>query len=178
MTSKTVRPPRNSPRRAWLLMLQAHRTLVDRTDRSVKNAGNISLVEYEVLSHLSRVPDRRFRMIDIANMLLVSRSGVSRLVRRLEKAGYVRLEDSVEDRRVTYTVLTDKGYDLHQQTYDAFIKGSEESLAQHLSDADLEDLARILQIIIEGNGFLGIEDIDQSADSARFDASRLTPAQA
>lgn len=138
-------------RQAWFLLVQAYKTVVESTDRAIKKEGRVSLVEYELLSRLSHAPDHKLRMIDIATMLLVSRSGVSRLVRRVEKLGYVRLEDSPEDRRVTYTILTGKGVEAVRRTYEVFARASEESLAAHLGPDDLNNLCHLLRQVIDGS---------------------------
>jgi DNA-binding MarR family transcriptional regulator len=70
----------------------------------------LTLNDYEVLLHLSRAPDRRLRRVDLVERLLLTPSGITRLLDGLERGGFVAKATCDFDARVTYAVLTDAGY--------------------------------------------------------------------
>lgn len=94
---------------AWRAYLDGTRLLLQALDRQLAANAGISLVEYEVLVALSEAPDRRMRMRDLADALLATRSGATRVVERLERAGWVRRMECVDDRRGTDAELTEAG---------------------------------------------------------------------
>jgi DNA-binding MarR family transcriptional regulator len=95
---------------AWRGMLSTHARVVAVLDAELREAHDISLVEYEVLMYLLDAPANRLRMSDLADELLIlSRSGLTRLVDRLEKAGLVRRRPSAEDGRGFFAELTPAG---------------------------------------------------------------------
>ena len=87
----------------------SHASLVRDLDRELEESHGLPLTHYEVLLHLANAPDDRLRMSDLAGSVLLSQSGVTRLVDRIEKAGLVVREPCPEDRRVLYARLTDVG---------------------------------------------------------------------
>lgn len=74
----------------------------------------ISLREYDVLYTLSKCPDRRLRLHDLNNEILLSQPSLSRMCDRLEKAGYVAREGDPSDKRGTVICLTDDGLDVQK----------------------------------------------------------------
>jgi DNA-binding MarR family transcriptional regulator len=69
----------------------------------------LTLSDYEVLLRLARAPDRRMRRVDLAEQVLLTASGITRLLDGLERSGYVERGSCETDRRVVYAVLTDDG---------------------------------------------------------------------
>jgi DNA-binding MarR family transcriptional regulator len=94
---------------AWRGFLRVHAALVRELDRELEEAHGLPLTHYEVLLHLWNAPERRLRMSDLAQSVLLSQSGVTRLVDRLEAAGLVLRAPCAADRRVLYAQLTDAG---------------------------------------------------------------------
>jgi DNA-binding MarR family transcriptional regulator len=94
---------------AWRGFLRVHAALVRELDRELEEAHGLPLTHYEVLLHLGNAPGCRLRMSDLAQSVLLSQSGVTRLVDRLEAAGLVARSPCAEDRRVLYAQLTDAG---------------------------------------------------------------------
>jgi DNA-binding MarR family transcriptional regulator len=88
---------------------RVHEALVRELDRELEEAHGLPLTHYEVLLHLGNAPGCRLRMSDLAQSVLLSQSGVTRLVDRLEAAGLVARSPCAEDRRVLYAQLTDAG---------------------------------------------------------------------
>ncbi|MFD0372864.1 MarR family winged helix-turn-helix transcriptional regulator [Streptomyces sp. NPDC127114] len=92
------------------LLFEAHDGLHAKLAPTLEKAG-LSSLDFGALMRLSRSPERQLRMTDLAAQLLLSTSGVTRLVDRLQRGGLVRRESSTEDRRSTYAVLTAEGSD-------------------------------------------------------------------
>src|SRR4051812_21881263 len=94
---------------AWRNFITAHATLIDRIDRNLAEADLIPLHWYDVLIELSEAPDHRLRMHELASSVVLSRSGLTRLVDRLEKEGFLTRERDATDRRGAYAVITEQG---------------------------------------------------------------------
>jgi DNA-binding MarR family transcriptional regulator len=107
---------------AWWKLLAAHALLVRRTGRDLASAAVLPLDSYNVLRLLHKAPGRRLRLSKLARAVLLTRSGVTRLVDRLEKAGLLRREDSVHDRRGSCAVLTDEGWNELRRTRVVFAR--------------------------------------------------------
>ena len=69
----------------------------------------LTINDYEVMLRLARAPDQRLRRVDLAEQVLLTASGITRLLDGLEKAGFVGRSACAEDRRVVYAVLTEEG---------------------------------------------------------------------
>ena len=94
---------------AWRAYLDATRLLVQVLDRQLETDAGISFTDYELLVKLSEAPERRLRMRDLADAALSTRSGMTRAVTRLERAGWVRRVECEEDRRGMFAALTPAG---------------------------------------------------------------------
>ena len=136
---------------AWLNLLQTFAVVSGRLEAELDAAHGLSLAEHEVLMRLMQSPERRLRMYDLADLLLLSKSGVTRIVDRLEKRGVVAREISDEDRRVVYAVLNPAGMKLVRQTRTLMHESVERFFSRHLSDADVAALRGILRGVLEGN---------------------------
>ena len=95
--------------RAWGGFLRAHARLVRALDEELREAHGMPLGTFDVLIQLSRAPDSRLRMRDLADAIVLSRSGLTRLVDRLVRDGLVRREKCGDDARGAWAVLTPKG---------------------------------------------------------------------
>jgi DNA-binding MarR family transcriptional regulator len=91
-------------------------------------------------------------MADLASLLLVSKSGVTRLVDRVEQAGLVEREFSATDRRVTFASITPAGREALDRANPAFARGLAQAFSRHLADSDLRCLRAALRKVLEGNG--------------------------
>ena len=94
---------------AWYGNLQATMRSLQRIERDVEAATGLPMASVEVLVNIGFEEDGRMRMSELADTLLFSRGGATRLVARLEEAGLVEREIPREDRRATYAVLTEQG---------------------------------------------------------------------
>ena len=136
---------------AWIRFLLAHRELVEELDRRLRAAHGLSLREYEVLLALDSAPRRRLRRVDLAQRLVVTQSGVTRLLDGLERDGLVTRAPG-EDRRVTYAVLTDAGRRRARAAGATHRGDVDELFTRHLGARDLASLDRILARLPGGAG--------------------------
>lgn len=125
---------------AWRAWLDATLQLNDRLSRDLQEAHGLTLADYEILVHLSESHDRRMRMSELADKVLSSRSRLSHQVDRMERAGLVSREHCVDDRRGSFAVLTDHGWD-------ALVKAAPDHVAsvrRHLVDVlDAQEFAAL-----------------------------------
>lgn len=94
---------------AWRGFLRAHAGIVRGLDDELQAEHGLALTSYEVLLYLAEAPGKRLRMSELAASLLLSQSGVTRLVDRLEREGLVRRERCEEDARGFFAVLSQEG---------------------------------------------------------------------
>ncbi len=135
---------------AWRAMLNAHAVLTDQIDHELAAAKVLPLSWYDVLLALYEAPDRRLRMHEIASAIVLSRSGLTRLVDRLEAEGLLFRERSGTDRRGAYAVLTDKGLAALRQTWPVYSKGIAEHFARFLRDEEASILNDVFQRVLAG----------------------------
>jgi len=128
---------------AWRGMLFAYRNMTAAIDERLEREHALALSSYEVLLLLSRAPDYSIRMGTLADELLLSRSGLTRLVDRLAARGYVERHTCPSDRRGTFARLTEAGHDAFNAARPTNLAGIREQFVSRLDADDLEDLARV-----------------------------------
>jgi DNA-binding MarR family transcriptional regulator len=129
---------------AWAQLLRAHSALTRRFSTELLTMHGLTLSGYEVLLHLAHTPDQRLRRVDLAERVLLTPSGITRLLDGLERAGYVRRATSDEDARVSYAVLTDDGYEKLRSAAPAHVGSIREIFGEHFSSDELETLRELL----------------------------------
>ena len=127
---------------AWVGLLRAHAALVDTLEHELQEAQGLPLTWYDVLVQL-RAAGGQMRMQDLASAVLLSRSGVTRLVDRMETAGLVTRESCPSDRRGTFAAITPKGRDVFKRAHPVHLRGIERHFASVLTSAELQALAAI-----------------------------------
>jgi DNA-binding MarR family transcriptional regulator len=93
----------------WRAFLSAHAVLIERIETDLKARGLPPLTWYDVLWPLQRAKDRRLRINELARAVVLSRTGLVRLVDRIEVAGLLRRQPVPEDGRGSYAVITSEG---------------------------------------------------------------------
>lgn len=112
----------------------------------------LSWSELEVLMRLAIAPGGRLKMIEIAEQLLASKSGITRLVDRLEGNGLIAREVPPDNRRVIHGRITDAGLETLGRARATFTAGLDDAFSRHLTDPEVADLRVILRKLLEGNG--------------------------
>jgi len=114
-------------------------------ERELVAEAGMPLGWYDVLLTLAEAPDRRLRMAELADRVLLSRSGVTRLVDRLQAEGLVRREPSPHDARGTYTVLTADGLARLRRAAPVHLAGIRRHWLARFSDDELRTLGELLE---------------------------------
>jgi DNA-binding MarR family transcriptional regulator len=135
---------------AWRAYLDATRLLLRDLDRQLEADAGISLTDYELLVQLSEAPDLRLRMRDLADAVLSTRSGMTRAVTRLERAGWVRRAECEEDRRGMYAELTPSGLAKLAASAPGHVTAVRAHVFDRLTPAEVEQLAAICGHLAEG----------------------------
>jgi DNA-binding MarR family transcriptional regulator len=129
----------------WRSFLRAHAVVLRELERELDRDASLPLAWYDVLLTLAQAPGRRLRMADLAEHVMLSRSGLTRLVDRIEKAGYVRREPSPDDARGTYTVLQAAGLRRLRAAVPVHLAGVQQHWLSHFDDEELRTLGALLQ---------------------------------
>jgi DNA-binding MarR family transcriptional regulator len=137
---------------AWRGLLRAHACLAKRLDAELDRSHRLPMSSYEVLNHLHDASRGRMRMGDLADQVQLSRSGLTRLVDRLESDGLIERCSCNHDARGAYACLTDEGRERLHQARVTHLAVVREHFLSHFSQAELERLAEMWQRIAPGNG--------------------------
>lgn len=129
---------------AWRSFLRAHATVVRELERDLDEDAAMPLAWYDVLLTLAQAPERKLRMAQLADQVLLSRSGLTRLVDRLEREGLVRRERSASDARGMYTVLTIDGLHRLRGAVPAHLASVQRHWLAHFDDDELRALAALM----------------------------------
>jgi DNA-binding MarR family transcriptional regulator len=143
---------------AWRGLLRVHSALVKALDAELLAAHALPLTSYEVLINLQAAPGRRRRMAELADGVLLSRSGMTRLVDRLERDGLLERDACTDDGRGTYAVLTDKGEALLVEARRTHLDGVRERFLRHFEPSDLRTLAGLWDRVVPGAADLSRSD--------------------
>lgn len=143
----------------WIRLLRTHAASTRALSAELDAEHGLTLNDYEALLHLSRAEDRRMRRVDLADKLLLTASGVTRLLDGLEAGGLVERAACASDRRVIYAVLTDAGLARLEAAAQSHVAAVRSLLSERLSDEELTQLARLLERL---PGALGSEPGDCS----------------
>ena len=145
-SEQTLSSPSPERLRAWRLYFESALTLIDVLDAELEQAVGISQRWYDVLVHLEDRPEG-LRMNELAERILYSKSGFTRVVDRMEEVGLVRRIRPENDRRSILVSLTNKGRDTMVRARRHHRDGIERHFAEHLTDTDVKALIRALEKI-------------------------------
>src|SRR5438067_4208543 len=130
--------------RAWRLYFESALALLDVLDAEMERSAGIPIRWYDLLVHLEDEPGG-LRMNALAEGILYSKSGFTRVVDRMEEAGLVQRVRPENDRRSILVVLTDEGRTTMEQARRHHRHGIEQHFSSHLADTDIKTLIRALE---------------------------------
>jgi len=128
---------------AWKAFLRAQAALIRTLDRELEVERGLPITFFDVLAQLSNAGGQ-MRMSELADAVLLSRSGVTRLVDRMVRAGFVRREACETDRRASYATITPEGKRALNRAMPVHLRGIEEHFGRHLSCDEAKTLAAAL----------------------------------
>lgn len=129
---------------AWVGLLRAHAGITRKLNAELLAAHGLTLSDYEVLLHLARADHRRLRRVDLAESVLLSPSGITRLLEGLERSELVARVPCPSDARVVWAQLTDAGLARLRQTSKTLTAAIRRVFAAEFSEDELDQLASLL----------------------------------
>ncbi len=133
---------------AWRSFLRAHAQITHTLEAELVAEQDLPLASYDVLLQLAEAPHCRLRMTDLAGRVLLSRSGLTRLVDRLEREGLVSRAACPNDARGTHAVLTEAGAGRLRSAAPTHLRGVCEHVTSRLTETELEQLRHLMGKLI------------------------------
>jgi DNA-binding MarR family transcriptional regulator len=131
----------------FALFLRAHAAVVRELSSELEAEHGLTINDYEVLLRLARAPDRRMRRVDLAEQVLLTPSGITRLLEGLERLGYVGRAACTEDARVKYALLTDEGLAKLREAGKTHVAGIERLFLERFDEHERAQLSDFLRRI-------------------------------
>jgi DNA-binding MarR family transcriptional regulator len=129
---------------AWVGLLRSHSALTRALNADLIAGHGLTINDYEVMLHLARAPEQRLRRVDLAERLILTASGITRLLDGLERAGYVTKAQCASDARVTYAALTDEGLEKLRAAGETHVAGIRDLFESRFTEDELATLAGLL----------------------------------
>ena len=145
----SAQDPRIEP---WRAFLQAHARITRRLDEELRAEHDLSLAEYDALLTIADAPGRRIRMRQLADRVILSKSGVTRLIDRLVLDGLVQRDACLSDARGAEAVLTTAGLDRLRRASRTHLRGIDEHFIGAVDEADLPVIQRSMRAVAERAG--------------------------
>jgi DNA-binding MarR family transcriptional regulator len=130
---------------AFVNFIRAHACVVRGLDRELVSDHGLTINDYEVLLRLARAPDRMLRRVDLAQQVLLTPSGITRLLDGLQRSGYVEKAACDTDARVVYAKLTEAGRDKLRKATDDHVASIRALFGERFTDEELKTLCDFLE---------------------------------
>jgi len=132
---------------AWINLLRAHAVTTRQFSAELLSAHGLTLNDFDVLAQLDRAPEKALKRVDLSERVLLTPSGITRLLKGLEEVGYISNRPCPEDARVTYAVLTTKGEKKLAAARATHIADVREVFSRLFDDDELAVLGQLLERI-------------------------------
>ena len=142
MSTQSITPPQQLE--AWVSFLRSHAAITRELSAQLQRDHGLTLNDYEVLLHLSYADGGMLRRVDLAERILLTASGITRLLEGLESSGLVSKETCSSDARVSYAKLTDAGAAKLKHAAVTHLRGIDELFLARYSGSELATLAELL----------------------------------
>jgi DNA-binding MarR family transcriptional regulator len=130
--------------RAFAALVRAHAAATRELSAQLAADHGLTISDYEVLLRLAWAPDRRMRRVDLAEQVLLTASGITRLLDGLEQNGFVERGACASDRRVVYAVLTEAGLEKLREASTSHVAQIDELFGAHFGEEELEAVGDLL----------------------------------
>jgi DNA-binding MarR family transcriptional regulator len=134
--------------RAWRGLLRVHASLSKALDTQLEREHGLPLTSYEVLLYLDEADGQKMRMCDLASSVILSRSGLTRLVDRLERDGLLVRESCASDARGAFAKLTPAGHEKLTAARATHLAGVRSLFLAHLEPEELDVLASVWERVL------------------------------
>lgn len=132
---------------AWQALLHAHHQVTTALDAELRAEHDLTFGDYDVLVRLARAPERSLRMTELARRVMISPSGLTRVVDGLVKEGLVARQRNAKDARVVFAQLTEQGLARVRKAAQTHLRGIRQHFTGRLTAAQLRNVAAALQVI-------------------------------
>jgi DNA-binding MarR family transcriptional regulator len=130
---------------AWINFLRAHAAVTRQFNAELLSTHGLTINDYDVLAQLSRAPEQALKRVDLVESVLLTASGITRLLKGLEAAGWVSNRPCEEDARVTYAVLTPAGKRKLGEARKTHVASVRALFSERFAKEELETLASLLE---------------------------------
>jgi DNA-binding MarR family transcriptional regulator len=146
-TADTSTPAAERPAEldAWVGLLRAHAAATRRFNRELMASHGLTINDFEVLVHLAHADGGRLRRVDLAQRVLLTASGITRLLDGLERSKLVCKASCAADARVTYAEITPQGRELLAEARASHVEGVRALFAERFSPDELQALTALLE---------------------------------
>ncbi|MBS0308315.1 MAG: MarR family transcriptional regulator [Proteobacteria bacterium] len=134
--------------RAWALLLTTHATLVERIEAALGAADLPPLAWYDVLWELEKAEDGKMRMSELAERVVLSRSNLTRLADRLEKAKLLRRESCADDKRGAYCAITKAGLQMREKMWPVYREQIDLLFGAYLDVEEARTMTQVFEKIL------------------------------
>ncbi len=134
---------------AWIRFLRAHATLTRQLSARLESEHGLTLNDFDVLAQLAHAEGRQLRRVDLARGVLLSASGITRLLDGLERAGWVEKGTCESDARVTYAVLTEAGLTMYRGVRTSHLADVDALFGSRFTDDERTTLSALLLQLLE-----------------------------
>jgi MarR family 2-MHQ and catechol resistance regulon transcriptional repressor len=135
---------------AWYAQAKMNARLTERIADEMERRTGIPAAWCEVLANLKLEPRR---MNELADDLILSRGGATRLIARMEEAGFVERQTPAHDRRATFAVITDAGREAVERAFPVHLEVIEEVFGRHIEPEDVQSLLRVAARVCDAHGW-------------------------
>ncbi|MFK7697120.1 MarR family winged helix-turn-helix transcriptional regulator [Paenibacillus sp. HJGM_3] len=132
---------------AWRMFIKSYSKIIEQIEHDLSENKRVPLGTYDVLIALFEAPDKKLRLQQLLDKVVLTKSGITRLADRLEREGLIRREVSETDRRGFYAVLTEEGEQQLRRAWPIYARGIKQYFAAPLSEDDIAVIGRALQNI-------------------------------
>ena len=157
--------------RTWIRFLATHSAITRELEARLMGTHGLTLSDYDVLVQLARAPERKLRNIDLAKAVVLTRSGVTRLVDGLEKDGLVARSSCPSDKRGTFVSLTDVGLSRLREATSTHVQGVRELFVEQLGEDGVAQMDALLRVLPAGSECLESRACIADPDSLEVTAS-------
>ena len=137
--------------RVWARLMKAQRLALASVERKLKAAGLPPLVWYDVLLEVERAGHEGLRPFELERAMLLAQYNLSRLVDRIERAGFVERRACEDDGRGQLVAITERGKAIRRKMWPIYSRAVEATVGKHLSAKQAETLDVLLELLIEGH---------------------------
>jgi DNA-binding MarR family transcriptional regulator len=144
MLSTQILSPESTELETWVQWLRAHAAVTRELNAQLVTAHGLTINDYEVLLHLAKAPNETLKPVELASRVLLTPSGITRLLAGLERSGFVCRVDCAADKRVSYAQLTPGGREKLREASDTHLAGIASQFTGRFTRKELATLSTLI----------------------------------